>query len=265
MLKRIGRLGFLLVLLSFLYVSNAAAAPYLDAYSTVHPKESFDATGGGNTDHQTGTVGPITSSQLWDWTEYCGSLSEASARASYGQLGVYARNVNHGYASGIARFDDVWTISNSALNGTIGHLTLNISLEGSMTGSFSQGYLRILDSSGTTVRASYDFTSNTGGLTNVALGNLSFLFGKPFEFMVALYGFTAEGGEVSLGNTAWISGLTLTDTSGNAVTSYSLVSGSGTKYPLSAPVPAPAAILLFAPGILGLAGVRRFRNQKQAR
>jgi hypothetical protein len=154
----------------------------------------------------------------------------------------------------------------AGLTGTIGTLSVDVDLSGSRTGNwdnhFSSASLSL-----------YDYTTDSRAkLTeDIEAGHylltISFTYGEDNAIVMALTSANSSFNEylgggvasfVDFYNTANISGLTFRDASGNIITNYDMITGSGHDYtPDNSAVPEPVSMLLLGCGLFGVIGLRR--------
>jgi hypothetical protein len=256
----------LCILVVFLLITvNAEASVSLSVSATACSRDSDSNPYGcmyTNDYSELGTGASIISVSAYATDPIGNSSGLANARATYGKLGIYNVDPSPGYTNTDASFTDSWTITNNALNGSKGYIYFTASLEGIITNTARTSViLRLYDGDGNQ-KGRLDFNSlgvtGAPGLSTGSLGSISFTFGQPFELSMDLLGATANGGTIYLYDTAWISALTLKDSSGNVITDYQLTAASGQTYPIATPI--PPALLLLGSGLIGLIGVRRFRK-----
>jgi hypothetical protein len=110
-------------------------------------------------------------------------------------------------------------------------------------------------------------TSVTGS-ASVSIQPIAFQFNQSFDLTIALFAgvipYTNGSGAVDFLHTALLSGISILDSNGNALTGASIVSGSGTTYDANGvqAVPVPGAAWLFGSAVLGLAAARQRRSRQ---
>jgi len=222
--------------------------------------------------------------------------------AAYGQLGVSANGTFNGLtdsqatagSEAFATFMDSFTIA--GVSGQTGYFVPTFTVDGSWnkTGSAAvqfemdyqinnnaplmlyriqgdttagpslwyNGYVSSLP--GLTVGA-----TSVSGSTDVSISPIAFQFNQSFDLTMALFAgvlpYSNGAGTSDFLNTAKLTGITVYDSLGQPLTTFSITSGSGTTYTANgvSAVPVPAAAWLFGSGLLGLIGVARRRGTAQ--
>lgn len=217
--------------------------------------------------------------------------ANARAISTYGSLGVESfasfaipGTPESGYSVAIGYVEDDLTISSAALNGSLGFLYVDYTLDGTIAtsgagSSVVQVSVEVLDST------SPDFqTSNTAYISSVsgtfrAPEAFTFIYGQPFELALCLGATTGMGivpavlpgsghvvtfecapgyvggltgsgtGTASFFNSLVLSGLTVTDSLGNPVNGAQFTSDSGTQYGPNGVVPEPGSLLMLGSGL----------------
>lgn len=109
-------------------------------------------------------------------------------------------------------------------------------------------------------------TSVTGS-TTVSIQPIAFQFNQAFDLTIALFAgvipYSNGSGAADFLHTSLLSGISILDSNGQALTDFSIVSGSGTSYSAEGvqAVPIPAAAWLFGSALMGLTGACRLRNR----
>jgi hypothetical protein len=287
------------IALSFLFVPIVLADLFSHARISGSPVDC-EETGGalasascaGTYSVEIGGIGTFVAGQV---------AGSAFGRAEYGRVGVYSEF--HMDATGVggpigmplaingqsfaeARFTDTLTIDHASLNGLGGVIiyTFDITGNGQLTTSpvprNSVGALltlALLDENGVRVGGGTVTGISDNGTISPSpfVSTRGFQFGTPFDFgfvMEAVIGGGFFGdvaqqsdGVLSFGNSATLTGIQVFDSSLNPVAGFSMVSGSGTSYPLQTqitPVPEPASFLLLGSVLVVGIGARQYKERK---
>lgn len=261
-------------------------------------------SGGANC--QGNSVGGIASvNDTYGFTQLTAS---DEAITNYGEFGVASSTsfdisgtAQRAYSFAIGDFGDDITISSPLLNGSTGLLSVDYTLDGTITTSGAgsavvQVAINLLNSGASVSQDSITaYTSSVSG-TFRAPTAFTFTFGQPFSFYMCLGAATGQGiipavlptsghvstfdcapgfsgastgsgsGSAAFFNTLVLSGLTVTDGLGNLVNGEQFTSASGTQYGPDGVVPEPGTSTLAIVGLTLLVSVlfrRRYNDHNK--
>jgi hypothetical protein len=177
-------------------------------------------------------------------------------------------------AYALGEFEDILTVNYAPLTGQQGQLFINYTLDGSITASAADSaYAMVYTAVGSSLEQQYTavYSTSTSGLFSVPK-TFTFTYGTPFGLLFILnattgtvtpvYGSGCCGyyrtgvgtgtANVDFLDTLILSGLMVTDSSGNPVSGDTFTSASGTQYTANGVVgtPEPSSMLLLLSGIL---------------
>jgi len=246
-------LRYFIFALMLLYTINVQASMlFINYYMDNGFPEVIDAGGITNTTDSSIQTNGVLGTESYSAQVSYGS-AKASASSSSGAEQVGAANTH-------AAWEDTLTINAAGFSGFI---SLSFSLSGSTAASMSEG---------TSAGAHYEMDIicaddlfyqrsgwSQGGdpLSDFTSTEKGILFGEAFDLRVQLGVYSGSNGDFDSGSSASatdieliLTGITITSTEGGDPIAASIVSGSGTVYPINAiPEPASASLLILSAAV----------------